>query len=336
MSSLNLKIILIICAVSMMSVSFALAIQPDAYEEDNIFSYAAYIPNGQPQQHNFHAAGDQDWVKFYAFSGETYAITANNIGSNCDLVLEAYDTDGITLLQHTDDNGTGIGKEEYLQFNCSVTGVYYVKVSNADASVFGDGTEYDLKVGRQAGNNGNIKGVIYNNCSNQTPKEKISGVKITIFGNGIADSFINPFVGDYLISLIPNASYTIKFEAAGYQILQAQNVSVKPNEEITRIDIGLEPLVRYTYYRDADGDCFGDPDVTIQSCSSAPPQGYSDRAGDCNDADPAVHPSLSLPDVIAILKILSGMNTAPPICLKTYTLGMSDAIYILQIVAGLR
>jgi len=331
MIRLNFRIILAICVSSLIFPCFALAIQPDAYEEDNTFSYAAYIPNKQLQHHNFHTAGDQDWVKIYAFSGEKYNVTATNVGSNCDIVLELYSTDGITMLQHIDDSGTGIGEEEFLQFPCSENGVYYVKISNGDTGVFGDGTEYDLEVVRVAGNDGTIKGSIYDHCTNQN----ISGVKITVSGNGINDSFITPFVGDYLISLMPNISYNITFQAAGYEIFPATNVLVKAFQEFTGVDIPLEPLVKPTYYRDSDGDGYGDPKISIQFCGSTLP-GYVSKSGDCNDADAAIHPTMSLPDVISILRILSGINTAPPICLKDRRLEMSDAIYILQIIAGLR
>ncbi len=332
MSRFKVRILLAVCVYCLIFPCFALAIQPDVYEEDNSFSYAVYIPNKQLQDHNFHAAGDQDWVKFYAFKGETYNITAANVGGNCDLVLEIYGTDGTTRLQDIiDDSGTGIGKEEFLQFPCHENGVYYVKISNNNNGVFGDGTEYDLEVARVAGNDGTIKGVIYDHCTNQN----ISGVKITVSGNGITDTFINPFVGDYMISLIPNTSYTITFQAVGYEAFSATNVLVKSFQEFTGIDIPLEPLITPIYYRDSDGDGYGDPKNSIQLCVFLP-QGYVTKAGDCNDANPAIHPTLSLPDVIAMLRIFAGINTDPPICLKDHRLEMSDVIHLLQIIAGLR
>jgi hypothetical protein len=42
-----------------------------------------------------------------------------------------------------------------------------------------------------------------------------------------------------------------------------------------------------TWYRDADGDGYGST-VTIQACSRPP--GYASQHGDCNDANPGVHP----------------------------------------------
>ncbi|MCC7552589.1 right-handed parallel beta-helix repeat-containing protein, partial [Candidatus Micrarchaeota archaeon] len=43
-----------------------------------------------------------------------------------------------------------------------------------------------------------------------------------------------------------------------------------------------------TYYRDADGDGYGDPLVTITS--ACPSSGYVGIAGDCNDGDPLIYP----------------------------------------------
>ncbi len=44
-----------------------------------------------------------------------------------------------------------------------------------------------------------------------------------------------------------------------------------------------------TFYQDADGDGFGADAVTTVACSS--PDGFVEVAGDCDDADPAIHPN---------------------------------------------
>lgn len=45
---------------------------------------------------------------------------------------------------------------------------------------------------------------------------------------------------------------------------------------------------RTTFYRDADGDGYGDASVSVNACST--PAGYVINQTDCDDADPTVHP----------------------------------------------
>ncbi len=60
----------------------------------------------------------------------------------------------------------------------------------------------------------------------------------------------------------------------------------KDNDCDNQVDEGLPT---YTYYKDADGDGYGSAQ-TITTCSTTPPAGYTTKGGDCNDADPNVHP----------------------------------------------
>jgi uncharacterized repeat protein (TIGR03803 family) len=48
-----------------------------------------------------------------------------------------------------------------------------------------------------------------------------------------------------------------------------------------------ECITNTTYYRDADGDGFGDPNTTISVCATTPPAGYVNNNYDCNDHDTA-------------------------------------------------
>jgi hypothetical protein len=52
-------------------------------------------------------------------------------------------------------------------------------------------------------------------------------------------------------------------------------------------DGAVDEDVGGTWYADADGDGFGDPDDALVACTS---EGRVDVAGDCDDADPAVRP----------------------------------------------
>lgn len=50
-----------------------------------------------------------------------------------------------------------------------------------------------------------------------------------------------------------------------------------------------EGLLTNTFYADADGDEFGDPDISISSCLSIPPTGFVTNALDCADNDTTIY-----------------------------------------------
>ncbi len=52
----------------------------------------------------------------------------------------------------------------------------------------------------------------------------------------------------------------------------------------------IDEDVRMTYYRDSDGDTYGNAADSILSCTQ--PNGFVSRAGDCNDSDPNVNPDV--------------------------------------------
>ena len=56
-------------------------------------------------------------------------------------------------------------------------------------------------------------------------------------------------------------------------------------------DGDVDEDVQTTFYQDADGDGWGSASVTTEACS--PDVGWSRQAGDCDDAETAIHPSAS-------------------------------------------
>ncbi|MCO6479939.1 MAG: hypothetical protein J5I94_25100 [Phaeodactylibacter sp.] len=45
-----------------------------------------------------------------------------------------------------------------------------------------------------------------------------------------------------------------------------------------------------SYFFDEDGDGYGNPAISLDTCLGAPPDGYVDNGADCNDADLAINP----------------------------------------------
>ena len=126
-------------------------ISADDYEEDDTYPQANVITLNDldVQPHNFHDLGDVDWVKFYGLSGQTYTIKASNVSVICDVVIELFDSNGTTRLVGP-WNEAGDGEDEILEWTCTRDDVYYVKLSNANAT-FGENCKYDLKLYRPIG-----------------------------------------------------------------------------------------------------------------------------------------------------------------------------------------
>jgi DNA-binding beta-propeller fold protein YncE len=200
----------------------------DIYEEDDTSNQANVINlNGDPpQHHNFHDTGDRDWVKFYGIAEEIYEIEVTNPGDRCDAVIELYDTDGTTLLKGPRDDYRE-GEDELMDWRCTRDGIYYVMIKHYEPGIFGDDTEYDLKIFRPiAAYIGFIEGIITNASSGNS----IAGAVITTNDNASALSLDG---GAYLI-IHPAGSFTVTANAPGYIPSSYANVQVNEGGTTTR------------------------------------------------------------------------------------------------------
>ncbi|MDP2647075.1 MAG: hypothetical protein Q8P24_19240 [Desulfobacterales bacterium] len=129
---------------------------PDIYEDDDTFQDAKVIVlNDQNpentldgyekiQHHTIHDEGDEDWVMLYGLAGETYKISLDSPGVNLDAVIGIYESDGQTLAIPEEVDDTFSGEKEFVEWEASETGIYYVRVRNFKSAVYGAGTEYQL------------------------------------------------------------------------------------------------------------------------------------------------------------------------------------------------
>ncbi len=133
----------------------------DAFEPDDGPEQATGFNVGMPQVHNLHSSNDVDWVKFYAPAGEVFTIEAEQLGTNSDLTLEVYyeQADGkltnLTWLAR-DESGVGQGEGETTVVNLKTDpslepGLYFVRVGSADPTLYGPGSEYELRIWIPAG-----------------------------------------------------------------------------------------------------------------------------------------------------------------------------------------
>jgi hypothetical protein len=85
---------------------YAYGSSPDSYEEDDSSSAYTYIsPSGlvNAQMHTLDSGTDQDWFRFYGYTGRTYTFWSTGY---IDPIIYIYQDDGNTLIAYDDQSGT--------------------------------------------------------------------------------------------------------------------------------------------------------------------------------------------------------------------------------------
>ncbi|MDB4442343.1 hypothetical protein N9219_02870 [bacterium] len=238
-------------------------ISADDYEEDDTYPQANVITLNDldVQPHNFHDLGDADWVKFYALSGQTYSIKASNVNVICDVVIELFDSNGITRLVGP-WNEAGNGGDELLEWTCTRDDVYYVKLSNANET-FGENCKYDLKLYRPIGP---LAGFVSGLVEDASTLQALANVQIKTDLNQTTLSLAN---GSYLM-VHPPGAFTITAQKTGYNSKDISGVAISEGGS-TALNITLMPF-------DTDGD--GIPDV-IETASVCLNANNADTDDDC-------------------------------------------------------
>lgn len=118
----------------------------DEYEPDDSSDLATLLKPAEPQPHNLHVSGDQDWIRFEAAAGHTYVIETFGLGPKVDTVLRLFDEQGRELAW--DDNGRA--EEEALasriRWRAAVDISLWVMIHDSGDDAGGPGTEYRLKL----------------------------------------------------------------------------------------------------------------------------------------------------------------------------------------------
>ena len=236
-----------------------LNIVPDQYEnDDNLVGAKVIVVNDpSPQNHSFHTANDEDWVKFYGLQGVRYNIKASQTTIISDPIIQVYGSNGTTLKGSSNSSGAGV--EESLIWTCPADGLYYVRLTN-NSGHYGANVRYKLKVYNPIAFSlpGYVKGRITSGGSG------VAGAVIRA-GNGTAITLSD---GSFILSL-PPGSYSGSVSCSGYQSISftvsvnsGQSVSLsKDINSIPRIlnyppgMVKANELYSYTpVVSDADGD----------------------------------------------------------------------------------
>lgn len=245
----------IITIISLMlvfdSVNAIAAVSADAYEPDNSAAQASVLVlndqnpdtqvSGYPEyhDHNFHEKNDQDWVKFYATAGETYRISVKSPESLCDVVITVFSSDAETVVRETDDRFAG--EEEYAEFRCDSSGLYYVRLKQSEGTVFGDDTGYRLYLFKPVATfDGFVEGKV-------TP----AGVETIITTTGKGEAITLPDGSFFMPHRA--GTYTLTAIAQGYEPYE-QSFTVEELRAVA-VNINLTASGSLTCVDSPGGDC---------------------------------------------------------------------------------
>ncbi len=189
----------------------------------------------------------------------------DGVDNNCDGQID----EGLTNTYYADTDSDGFGDINFPIQACTVPSGYV-----------SDNTDCDDSNGNVNPSATEICDGIDNNCNGQIDE----GVLISFYADTDSDGF-----GD------ANNSIQACTVPAGYVVdntdCDDSNGNVNPNatEICDEIDNNCdgqvdEDLINNTYYADTDSDGFGDPNNSVEDCST--PSGYVSNNTDCDDTDP--------------------------------------------------
>ncbi|MCP4350605.1 MAG: hypothetical protein GY795_34490 [Desulfobacterales bacterium] len=336
--------------------SFSVAISPDSYEEDNIFTQANIIVPSSDQElqhHNFHEAHDVDWVMFWVAPQE-YTIKASNVGIDCNVVVEVYDADGKTSLKGPVNDGWEGEKEEFL-WKCKEEGLYLIKVTTI---TFGDNTKYDMSVFMPSGElPGNINGVVTDAFTEHPIADvhiEVSGSeeKITVksMDGWVKGNYFPNLYGMYYASGLKADNYNL---TAMFDEYETYSGAAEVKQGLSTInDILMNPTIIYSVTKITNQNVtatlnLSEP-ITITNNNGLQTRVFTENgefafefkhiAGNTGNVTAKVNWIVSVRDIILSLQILTEIDVKSIVTdvKADGKIGMDDIIYKLQKISMMR
>ena len=200
-------------------------VPPDVFEPDDSPERATWIGlNAVPQSHNFHRAGDADWAAFYAPAGNVVTLETRDLGPKCSTILELFSGDTMTSLAVNSGRAEG-DPSSLLTWNVEQNALFYVQVRHSTPTVFGQGTEYKLTVGRTAGactKSAAITGAVTDSATHYA----IAGAQVIVGELGQRLSWPTLSSGAFTIPGLDKGSYTVHAKSPGYKDSLVQRVNL--------------------------------------------------------------------------------------------------------------
>jgi hypothetical protein len=226
----------VVCFLMASALSSA-ATGPDQYEvDDQHYRARSLALNGVEQSHTFHDGADEDWLSFYATIDSLYFLGTKNPGARCNTVFELYNAEGKIIDDEigsfAETHVTGYGEAEQVTWQCPASGVYYLRVLQADPQVFGDDTEYAIYLWDGSGPEGEmpVRGIVTDSISTKPIQE--ARVKLIKTANGVVQGLaVTDSRGRYQLSATDGA-YKVQVRTTGY------------NTQTKLITVQGEPVVK--------------------------------------------------------------------------------------------
>lgn len=123
--------------------------EPDMFEDDDTPESASLLVlDGPSQAHNFHTAGDEDWMSVFLPGDTVVTIETFNLETATDTVLTVLHSDGQTVLETNDNRGPG-DLSSMVLFRVEEAGAYFVRVEPADSGSTGAASGYEIRAFRE-------------------------------------------------------------------------------------------------------------------------------------------------------------------------------------------
>jgi hypothetical protein len=123
---------------------------PDAWESDDTFDTAQWLPVNSVQGHNFHQANDEDWVRFSAPAGLAATLALIAPGLNNRPVMELYRKSDLDANPNAAPIREGTartrGWQIVVEHTFAANEEFFLRIRNLDGSQFGEGTSYLVMV----------------------------------------------------------------------------------------------------------------------------------------------------------------------------------------------
>lgn len=119
----------------------------DTLEPDDHIDIATTIDPDQDSLTKWVVTGkDHDWFKFRTGSGSIYTLNVQKESKDVKVLLELFDTDGVSLLMSVQDDVDGSELEVTLDWFAPQSQTYFVRISRLEQGLFGCDAEYEFSM----------------------------------------------------------------------------------------------------------------------------------------------------------------------------------------------